>query len=582
LLLLSIGIMLAVSLLATGIALYMVYDAAFETQETRLQEVVQSRASLIAAVGRFNAHNITRHGVPGSASAATLAQIVEAHRSFGGFGETGEFTLARREGDEIVWLLRHRHLDVGLPKPTPFSSEVAKPMQRALSGESGTLVGFDYRGAEVLAAHEFIPELGWGVVAKIDVVEIREPFVRAGLLAAGIAFAVILGGVAWMFLAASPLVRRLEVGVAQRTRELSEANLSLRNEIRERKKTEAALRRMSLVFMDAAAPILIQDLSGRIIDLNAEVERTYQWTRDELLGQPVDRIVPPEWRSQQQELTERCRWGERLRNVEGVRQTKSGELVPVLLTLSLLTDEDGRAVGIATIAKDLTEQKLLQQELRSAASEAALAEERHRRQLAVDLHDGLGQLLTVVRMRLGMLRDSARDPSLVSQIQEIERIVGEADERTSSLSFELSPPMLHDMGLGAAIQWLAERAKQRLGLHVTVEDDVHQSMLDEASRITLFRSVSELLLNVAKHARAEEARVHLWQEDRFVIAAVEDEGAGFDPDTDASRYGLLSIRERLGHLGGKMEIESAPGAGTRIRLMVPITAPDLETSRGST
>jgi PAS domain S-box-containing protein len=580
-LLISFGILVAVSLSAAGAALYLIYGAAFETQRARLGEVVQSRASMIGAVGRFADHLVSQHETPGDASTITLGRIVEAREDFQGFGETGEFTLARREGDKITWLLRHRHADVELPKPTPLSSELAEPMRRALAGESGTLVGLDYRGAEVLAAYEFIPELEWGVVAKIDMAEINAPFARAALLTAGIVLVVIVGGVAWMFFAASPLVRRLEVGVAQRTAELSEANRSLRSEIQERKKTEAALRRMSLVFMDAAAPILIQDLSGRIVDLNAEVERTYQWTRDELLGQPIDRIVPPEWRSQQQNLAERCRRGERLRNVEGLRQTKSGELVPVLLTLSLLTDEDGRAAGIATIAKDLTEQKRLQRQLRSAASEAALAEEQQRRELAADLHDGVGQLLTVAGMRLGMLRDSAPDPAVVSQVQEIERIVADADEQISSLSFELSPPMLHDVGLGAATQWLAERVEQRLGLHVTVEDEDYRELLDEGSRITLFRAVGELLLNVAKHARADKARVRLWQEDRSVNVAIEDEGVGFDPDKDNSGYGLLSVGERLRHLGGRMEIESAPGAGTRIHLMAPIIAADPEASRGA-
>jgi PAS domain S-box-containing protein len=579
-LLFSIGIMVAVSLSTAGIALYLLYDAAFESQRARLEEVAQSQVSMITAMGLHDTH-LGQHDVPGGASAHALGEIVEAHKKFHGFGETGEFTLARREGDQIVWLLGHRYADVEVPKPTPFFSEVAEPMRRALLGESGTLVGLDYRGAEVLAAHEFIPEFGWGVVAKIDVAEINKPFASAALLAVGFALAVIVGGIAWMFHAASPLVQRLEVGVAQRTAELFEANRSLRNEIQERKNTEAALRRMSLVFMDAVDPILIQDLSGRITDLNAEVERAYQWTRDELLGEHIDKIAPPEWRSQQRGLLDRCRRGEPLRSVEGLRQTKSGELVPVLLTLSLLTDEEGRAVAIATIAKDLTQQKHLQQQLRSAAAEAALAEERHRRQLAVDLHDGVGQLLTVVGMRLGMLRDSVPDPARVSQVQEIEQIIAEVDEQISTLSFDLSPPMLDDVGLGAAAQWLAERMGQRLGLHITVEVDGYHELLDDGCRIMLFRALGELLLNVAKHARAKRAHVRLWQEDRFVNVVVADEGVGFDPDTDTSRYGLFSIRERLNHLGGKMEIESAPGAGTTIRLIMPIAAASPEASGGS-
>ena len=143
------------------------------------------------------------------------------------------------------------------------------------------------------------------------------------------------------FRLASPLIQRIEGRAAQRTAELSEANRSLKKEVTERQQTEAALRRMSKVFMEATVPMSIQDLSGRIIDINPEVERTYGWSRDELLGQPIDKIVPPERLQQQHELAARCMRGEKVRNVEGWRQAKSGEVVPVLLTLSLLTDEEG-------------------------------------------------------------------------------------------------------------------------------------------------------------------------------------------------------------------------------------------------
>jgi hypothetical protein len=124
-LLTSFGILVAVSLSAASAALYLLYGAALKTHRARLEEVAHSRARLIAAVGRFDAQ-FTQQDFPGGASAATLAQVTEAHEDFQGFGETGEFTLARREGDKIAWLLRHRHVDVELPKPTPFSRIVRK------------------------------------------------------------------------------------------------------------------------------------------------------------------------------------------------------------------------------------------------------------------------------------------------------------------------------------------------------------------------------------------------------------------------------------------------------------------------
>ena len=166
-------------------------------------------------------------------------------------------------------------------------------------------------------------------------------------------------------------------------------------------------------------------------------------------------------------------------------------------------------------------------------------------------------------------------------MQEIESVIAEADERASSLSFELSPPILHDVGLVAAAQWLAEDIEFRFGLHVTVEDDGERRLLDEATRITLFRALRELLLNVSKHARTDKARVRLWREDGFMKVVVEDEGVGFDPGASASGYGLFSIRERLNHLGGSMQIESRPGKGTRICLVAPITVTGPEKVEGS-
>jgi signal transduction histidine kinase len=215
--------MVGVSLSTAMLAIYVLYSAAFEGHGRRLKEVVESRARLIGAIARFDAQ-FSRTDVPGGASVATLGQIVEAHENFEGFGETGEFTLARREGDQIVWLLSHRHVNTKMPAPTPFHSELAEPMQRALRGQSGTVVGLDYRGVRVLAASEAVPELGWGVVAKIDLAEIQKPFQRAGLLVAGIALILTAVGAGLILRITSPLIRR----VVARTEALERSRIRLR------------------------------------------------------------------------------------------------------------------------------------------------------------------------------------------------------------------------------------------------------------------------------------------------------------------------------------------------------------------
>ena len=152
-LLFSIGIIAVVAVSTAAIAIYVLYDAGFSVHRARLSEVVQSRARIIESIAAFDA-KFSREDIPGGAHAATLSQIVEAHKEFKGFGETGEFTLARREGDQIVWLLGHRHQGgeapevhhrshVETPPPIALDSGLAEPMCRALAEESGTMVGLD-------------------------------------------------------------------------------------------------------------------------------------------------------------------------------------------------------------------------------------------------------------------------------------------------------------------------------------------------------------------------------------------------------------------------------------------------------
>ena len=228
-------IMVTVSLVVVGITIYVLYGTAFEEQRERLVETAQSQARLIEAVGRFDAI-YSKEDYPGGAMAATLSQITDAHKQYHGFGKTGEFTLARREGDNIVFLLRHRHHDLEHPRPVPFDSELAEPMRLALSGKSGTVVGLDYRGETVLAAYEPVTVLDLGIVAKIDLAEIRGPFVRAGIIAISSALLVVLVGAVLFLRISNPMIRRLEESevrlqqmnqelerrVEERTRELEE------------------------------------------------------------------------------------------------------------------------------------------------------------------------------------------------------------------------------------------------------------------------------------------------------------------------------------------------------------------------
>jgi PAS domain S-box-containing protein len=205
--------MATVGFTAGGLSLWSLYTTAFEQERSRLMEITRSQARLIEAVARFDATH-SQDANPRGAIAATLDQVIDAHARYKGFGETGEFTLARREGDDIVFLLSFRHENPGVQRRLPFRGDLAEPMRRALEGTSGSLVGLDYRGVRVLAAHEPVAGLDAGIVAKIDLVEIRAPFIKAGSFSLGGALMIVLLGTVLFFHFGSPLVERLESTVA--------------------------------------------------------------------------------------------------------------------------------------------------------------------------------------------------------------------------------------------------------------------------------------------------------------------------------------------------------------------------------
>lgn len=207
--------------------------------------------------------------------------------------------------------------------------------------------------------------------------------------------------------------------------------------------------------------------------------------------------------------------------------------------------------------------------LRRLAAEVTLAEERERRRIAEDLHDHLGQALALMKIRLQGLRGDAVFGGHGAALEELVALSDQAIRYTRGLTFELSPPILYELGLGPALEWLGEDTARRHGLRVTVKDRARASLPDDL-KVMLWKSVRELLHNVVKHAQARRVDVTLTARDGLVVVEVVDDGRGFDAGAarrDAGdRFGLFSIEERLRQLGGSLELDSAPGRGTRVRL----------------
>lgn len=216
-----------------------------------------------------------------------------------------------------------------------------------------------------------------------------------------------------------------------------------------------------------------------------------------------------------------------------------------------------------------------QTQLRRLASELSLAEARERRAIASDLHDHIGQALAFIKMNVSQFRGDAVFCGFEDRIDQIMSLLNQTIQYTRNLTFEISPPILYELGLQAALEWLAERYQKKQNLPVTVEVVRSLGKCGEDVQVTLFKSVQELLANAVKHADARRVRVQVDCSESGIQIVVVDDGCGFDTsilDTSVSNrevFGLFNIRERLNYLGGQMTVDSRPGNGTKIILQAP-------------
>ena len=212
---------------------------------------------------------------------------------------------------------------------------------------------------------------------------------------------------------------------------------------------------------------------------------------------------------------------------------------------------------------------------RDLNAEILRAEERTERRIARVLHDDLGQALAAARMTVCQLRDSEVSEARAGLLEAVREHLDRSIEVTRSLAFELSPPILHELGLVPALQALGERMEEDHGVRFAFVLGQGWSPPSEEPGVVLYRVVRELLQNVVKHARASRVRLELaGARDRTWIV-LEDDGVGFDAAGSGwagQGLGLSQVRERMARLGGASEIESAPGRGTRALLTVPLAS----------
>lgn len=214
-----------------------------------------------------------------------------------------------------------------------------------------------------------------------------------------------------------------------------------------------------------------------------------------------------------------------------------------------------------------------QTQLRRMSSQLTQTEERERKAIADNLHDSVTQSLAMSIARLRSIKDPSRPENMIT-IDETKKLLEDSLANIRSLTFQLSSPILYDVGLEAALQWLCEDFSKKYGVEVRFMNSIHQDLpLDDTTKITLYRVTQELMTNIVKHAQAKNAIVMSSSRDGRWIICIEDNGIGFEALSinRSDGFGLFSISERMNALGGLFQIDSSPGKGTRIRIEVPIS-----------
>lgn len=256
-----------------------------------------------------------------------------------------------------------------------------------------------------------------------------------------------------------------------------------------------------------------------------------------------------------------------------------------------LRDQSGEIVGYRGVCQDITARVITETELKKSLlqineyqarlkqlnADRAIAEENERRRIAEYLHDGLGQNLSLVNLRLTALLDSELAPKVEKSIRESVDLVNKAINETRLLTYDLSPPILYELGLIPAITWKLGEIENKYQINTILEDNAKETKISINKRVLLYRVLSELLNNIIKHAGADLIQVSVSEIKDMLYISVIDNGAGFNCSeqselTAKGSFGLFSIRERLDSVHGSLVVESECFTGSKVTVVIPLLA----------
>ena len=324
------------------------------------------------------------------------------------------------------------------------------------------------------------------------------------------------------------------------------------------------------LFENSPDALVLLDFEGRITAANRRCETLFGYTKEECIGKDHRSFAPATTIQKAQERVRQVLNGEVDKHpiFEGKMFHKDGRILPIEFWIHPIFDQQRRIVGWQGSHRDITERKQAEADLHNLSHQLLEAQETERRFIAQELHDEIGQALSVVKLNLDVLEEQL-DP-VPARITDSIQCISQTLEQVRSLSLDLRPSLLDDMGIGAALEWYAQRQAERAGfiLHIP---DLYAERLDPAIEIACFRIAQEALTNITKYAQARDVWLTLQRERDTIQLCIRDNGRGFDLEAAQERartgnsLGLISMQERVRRLGGEMRLQSVLQHGTEIR-----------------
>jgi PAS domain S-box-containing protein len=327
------------------------------------------------------------------------------------------------------------------------------------------------------------------------------------------------------------------------------------------------------VFEASPDGTLVLDSDGVIRDANPKLCELFSWSREELVGESVDVLVPESLK--QGHLAHRGRFADKPHNrpmgigldLYGAR--KDGSVFPVEISLSPWHSEDGEVRVICSV-RDITIRKRLQD-----FSEGALrATEDERQRIARELHDDTAQRLATLILRARMLADEPSPSVRTRLLDEMREEIVQAADGVKRIARGLRPPELEEVGLAAALIAHFRSLNEGVGFQVQANLQPVDPLLNLSAKLALYRIIQEAISNVMRHSGVEQATVTLFEKKGYVVAEIADAGRGFKATGmpgDGRGLGLVGMHERAGMIGGGLIIDSDPTTGTTIRVTVPVS-----------